>query len=83
MDITLTVDEKQTSQLVYSKDLDVFLQITTIPQAEIDNQVSDWQSKLDEAQARIDSFTPLKAIRQTALDEKAQQALPPDQVKPG
>jgi thiamine biosynthesis lipoprotein ApbE len=72
------VDETQSSQLVYSPELDSFLQITTIAQTEIDNQTKDWQAKIDAAQAEIDALSNMTQMRQKTLDA-AQSAEPPIQ----
>jgi hypothetical protein len=67
MDITITIDETQNAQTIYSPDLDAFLQIYTLQQSDLDVQTQAATDAIAVQQARIDALTPVIAVRTTAV----------------
>lgn len=61
MTITLTIDETLNAQTVYCKQLDAFVQIYTLAQTDVDNQVQIAQTKINDAQKIITAFANLAA----------------------
>lgn len=58
---TITIDETVQAQIVYSRELDKFLQIYLLSTSDISGQVADFQKKIIEAQAQIDKLAVLSA----------------------
>lgn len=63
MDITITINENINAQTVYCKQMDAFLQIYTLAQTDIDNQVQVAQTKISDAQKIITAFANLAAVK--------------------
>jgi len=66
--ITLTVDELNSSQLVYSSELDKFVQLTFILPTEIASQLTAEQGKIAASQTRVNAFMALNLQRESSLN---------------
>lgn len=71
--ITITVDETNPTQDIYSPELDRFLHIDLLAQADIDNQTKALVDKVQTAQAAINTLATLTTTR-TIAQPSAQQA---------
>lgn len=66
MTIQIDIDETiNTAQVVYSKDMDKFLQVVIIPQEQIDNEKAQLQAKLDILNVQSDVQVNLQAQKIT------------------
>jgi hypothetical protein len=72
MEITLTIDPNGDGQIVYSTDLNQFVQLYLLPVANIQDQLTDAQQQLANAQALINSLTNVIALQQANPANKPQ-----------
>ena len=64
-----TIDETQVNQVVYSSDLNAFLNITIMKQSDIDNIINQANAQITQAQATINTFQAFIATQTSAVQQ--------------
>lgn len=60
---TIILDPNANGQIVWSQDLNMYLQIYILPQSQIDSQVAEAQQQIKTAQATIDALTAIASAK--------------------